>query len=62
MLHYIRYRSEEYRVCYQGDEILHPSQENTYPAISGDLLGKFDRELQATLSNAIQHEMIQVQD
>ena len=62
MLHYIRYRSEEYKVCYQGDEILHPSQEDTYQAISGNLSAKFNRELLATLLNAIEHEIIQIRD
>ncbi len=54
-MHYICYGSEEYNLCYQGDKILHPSQEDTHPAISGG-------ELFATLSNAIQPDIIEVED
>ncbi len=68
MLHYICYGSEEYKVCFQGDKRLHHSQEDTYPAISGDYLqhtdhpGTLNRELFATLSNAIQPDIIEVED
>ena len=54
-------------MCYQWDKILHPSQEETYPAISGDYLQRIDhpralkRELFATLSNATQQDIIEVE-
>ena len=42
-------------MCYQGDKTLHPSQEDTHPAISG-------QENIAILSNAIQADIIEVED